>query len=431
MSEDERPPDAPEDEPDEAALFSSLAPTHTVVITGVRGREVDLQFPDGTQYTTTLRKRRRPAGAQRLPPAGRLKQQTFEEAKTLAAGLADGPKQRHWEPLEGEAGLMHRVDKKSPLMTVVRGGPLLDWLGLPATVEGVREELRRAGLPAVLLMHVLIGSSLELAEHNRVYVTVALDDLITDIGWTPRSAAERDGMRRRLWRWVALFDASEVIGTRPGTYTDPDTKEKLDMSSRDALLRVLGRRHSAQLAFDDSAPPLEITYVAGPWIERFRGNRQVLTYFNVDVRRLAAIPAGKPSGAWAQAIGLALHQEWRERVTHQRRTAFTRRQLLDLFPPEPSLDDILKSDKPNRARTYWREAVGLLKQERLIGYYREIGTASEKRQGWQHDWADAQQLDVRPPEEARAALAEVAAAAEAVKAKRGRARSPRRAASAV
>ena len=39
--------------------------------------------------------------------------------------------------------------------------PLLDWLGLPNTVDSLRGELRQAGLPAVLLLHVAIGAALD------------------------------------------------------------------------------------------------------------------------------------------------------------------------------------------------------------------------------------------------------------------------------
>ena len=275
-----------------------------------------------------------------------LPQQTFPEAKALAIGMADGPKLRRWKPVEGEIALWHQAEKAA-LKTKIGGPQLLDWLGAPATVESLREELRQAGLPSVLLLHTVLGASLERAEKNRLYVTVAVDDLITAIGWTPRSALERERRRRQVWRWLAILDSCQVIGQRPGKYRDPDTKREIDLTSLDALIRITGQRKPAQLAFDHSAPPLEVTYVAGPWIERWRGQRHILTYFG-DVRKLAAIPAGKPSGAWAQAIGLALQQKWRERASYAQERhvgqdkhltvdfgTFTRRELLDLFPPNP------------------------------------------------------------------------------------------------
>src|SRR5262249_19119987 len=127
-----------------------------------------------------------PAGPRYLPAA--LPQQTFPEAKALAIGMADGPQLRRRRPAEGGGALRHKVDGAT-LETKLTGGPLLDWLGMPNTVDSLRDELRRAGLPSVLLLHTVLGASLERAEKNRLYVTVAVDDLITAIGWKPRSSA--------------------------------------------------------------------------------------------------------------------------------------------------------------------------------------------------------------------------------------------------
>jgi hypothetical protein len=356
------------------------------------------------------------AGVLRLPAI--LPQQTAPELKAAAMGIADGPKLRRWQPIDGEVALRHAV-KGATLETKLESHPLLDWLGLPNTVESLRAELRQAGLPAVLLLHVAIGAALDKLIARRVYVHVSIDDLIEAIGWDPRSRREREAQRRTVWRWMALFDAMKVIGRRPGKYRDPDTREVIDLTSDDALIRITGKRVPAQLAFDDSAPPLEVTYVAGPWIEQWKNNHQVLTYFG-DVRKLASIPARRPSGAWAQAVGLALQQRWREgsasadvahvgedntltvRVKH-----FTRRELLDMFPPSPTVDDVLHSANPKRAQAYWREAIAQLKLAKVVGFYREADQPPAKRQGWAEAWLD-QPLDIRPTEEGRRAIARIA-----------------------
>jgi hypothetical protein len=164
-----------------------------------------------------------------------------------------------------------------------------------------------------------------------------------------------------------------------------------------------------------------------PWVQQWRGNHRVLSYFG-DVRKLAAIPAGKPSGAWAQAIGLALQQWWREksstaipaltgddnRLTVRFVQHPTRRLLLDMFPPTPTVDDILNSHDPGRAKSYWRDAITLLKQTGMIAHYRELGTVTLKRQGWAREWLD-QELDIRPDDEGKAAVAEIAHRARRVK----------------
>ena len=359
-----------------------------------------------------------------------LPQQTCPEVKTMAVALADGPRLRRWSRVDGELALVHMIDQTSTLKTKLLGTPLLNWLGLPLTATSLESELQRAGLPAVLLLHVCIGLAVE-----QMYVTVAIDDLISGVGWDPRSRAVREQMRRTIWRWLALFYSTEVIGQRRGTFRDPDTREVIDTLSRDPLLADAGREMPAQLAFDDSVPPLRVTFVAGRWINRFRNDHRVLTYFG-DVRKLAAIPAGKPSGQWAQAIGLALQQGWRERASRSqvahvgddkamtiRAPSFTRRNLLDTFPPKVTADEILDGKHPKRAKDYWREAIQLLRQHGLIGHYQELGKVAAERQGWAHDWLD-QQLDIRPNAEGKDAMAKIATRAGAARARRPRRRVP-------
>jgi hypothetical protein len=341
-----------------------------------------------------------------------IPQATFAEAKTAAMALADGPSMRRWSPVDGELALCHVVPNW-PLQTKVVGGPLLDWLHLPADAESLTRELQAAGLTAVLAWHICIGLALEHAQ-----VTVALDELIAAIGWNPHSTAERERMRSTWWRWIALFDSAQVIGKRPGQYRDARTRRILDLLSIDALIRITGRRLPAQLGFDESVPPSEVSFVAGPWLDQYRGNHQVLTYFG-DIRRLAAIPAGKPSGAWAQAIGLALHQLWRERSAtvrivrvgedkHQtpQFAPVTTKQLLDMFPPSPTVYEVLDGPHPKRAQLYWNEAVQLLRVAGIIGSYRQRSRVRAVRQGWREDWLN-QPLDIRPTEAGTEAAAEI------------------------
>jgi hypothetical protein len=268
----------------------------------------------------------------------------------------------------------------------------------------------------------VLGASLDKILANRAHVTVSIDQLVSAIGWEPRSRVERLAMRHRVWRWLALFDAMQVIGRRDGKWRDPDTHQILDLTSRDALIRITGRRDPAQLSFDEGTPPLEVSYVAGPWITQWLGNARVLTYFG-DVRKLAAIPAGKPSGMWAQAIGLALQQRWREHASYAqvahvgedksltiRTKPFTRRELLDLFPPTPTVDDVLRGPHPLRAQQYWQAAIKVLQRIGLVSYYRELTVLPGKRQGWTNAWLD-QPLDIRPSKDDTAVVAEIATSA--------------------
>ncbi len=352
-----------------------------------------------------------------------IPQQTFPEAKAVAIALADGPSGRRWNEIDGETSLVHRAGDAS-IETKLIGTPLLSWFGLSDTTDNLRSILKEMGLDAVLMLHVAIGAVLE--QTKRAYVSASIDELITAIGWEPRSTAERIAMRQRVWHWIAVFVSTEVIGCRPGRYTDPTSKQILDMTSRDPILVIAGRRMPVQLASDDSQPPLEVTFGAGAWLDPLRGNRQVLSYFG-NVRKLAVIPPGQTSGKWARALGLALQQCWRERASraHVSRVGednhitiysgpVTRRQLLTIFTPDPSADEILSSEHPKRAQTYWDQAIRLLKNQGIIGHYRELATLGTERKGWAGPWLD-QPLDIRPKLDLAQDVAEIAERAKAAK----------------
>lgn len=239
--------------------------------------------------------RKRPRG-DRTPIPESITQPTFIEARFAGQALADGPTQRYWEEASGEVALLHIIPD-APIQTKVRPSMSLEWLDKPATVESLKADLSSAGVPAIIAMHIALDMTIK---NERASLT--LDDMMSAIGWKPRSTAERAQKRQLLWRWILLFDSMLVIGRRPGTYKDPMTKQTLDLQSYDPLIRIVGRRSPMQSGlFDDSQPPIKVSIVAGQWVD----NPHVLTYFG-DVRRIGEIPAGKPSGACMQALLLVL-----------------------------------------------------------------------------------------------------------------------------
>jgi hypothetical protein len=213
-----------------------------------------------------------------------------------------------------------------------------------------------------------------------------------------------------------------VIGARRGRYKIGG--KWVDTISHDALFVVTGVERPEQPALDMSTPPLTVSIVAGPWLDRFRGNWQILSYFG-DVRRVAAIPSGKTPGLMAQSIGLALQQRWRELASYAevhgkdgqavvRFQPFTRSYLLNLFPSGTHVEDLLRGNDPNRTRRYWNEAIGLLEEAGVIGSYRELEPLPAGRQGWQKGWLD-QPLDIRPARADAEVVAEIAGSAKAAR----------------
>ncbi len=345
----------------------------------------------------------------------KLPQQTFMEARNPAIAIADGPFGRRWEEVSGETALRHAIPGAS-IQTKLTAKPVLDFSGLPTDYNGLRQELQNLELSTVLLLNVAICCVL-----SKPQVSVEIDELIRALGWKPRSVTERADMRRKVWNWLLLFDRLTVHGLRPRAYKDHLTKEKFDLTSSDALIKITGKRDPVQLGLGNLEPPIEVSWVAGPWLDKFRGNDQVLQYFG-DIRKIASIPAGKAAGAWAQSIGLTLNQLWRQRATRTetesvgevkhltaRFKPFTRLELLDMFRADPWVEDLLNSDKPHRAREYWDEAIRILKRDaQMISYYKELGAnpAEQRRKGWQEGWLH-QELDIRPRESDTKTVAEL------------------------
>jgi hypothetical protein len=381
------------------------------------------------------------AKRQRLPD--RIPQQTSQEVRSLAVAISDGHTLTRWEEVLGEVALRHVIAEEPFQVKFTPGPALMAWTGAELSEEVLREELGKCDLDAVLLFYETLGSAIAHLEGGEsLYVTVSLDDLILALGWDKaarRNAEERNKLRLKLWHWVMVFDGMKVIGQRPGKYRDPDTRRLLDLTSEDALIRVMGQRVSEDVRTPDDRPmPLEITFAAGPWVERFKGNRQILTEFG-NVRVLARIPSGKAAGAWARCIGMTLYQRWREGASRAtviengtqivRWKPFTRRGLLTgLFRAQPDVIEMLEGPNPMRAREYWDQAIQMLKLEGFIDKYSELESLPKSRKAWQEAWLD-QPLEIMPGDEPLEAAEEIMKSAQAFKSrgKKKRSRPPKKA----
>lgn len=347
-----------------------------------------------------------------------LPQPTFHEIRNASIALADGPTGRNWEQVLGETALRHVIPGE-PLQTKLVAGVSLQWWGTPFTYDELFQGLKEAGAPAALFLEIIVSYVIQEGTF-----TVKIDDLIKMIGWdmTARLNKEkRNQCRRQVWQWLLMCADLIIIGARPGTYRDPDTKEKEDLTSNDPFIMIAGKKMPKQMTFDGSETPREITIAPGEWIDRFRGKRHILPDFG-NVLLLAGIPADKPSGAWAQAIGMTLNQKWREasaarvELSHAgeenkltvRYPPFTRRELLETIPPRPEFDvrTILNGPNPKRAQEYWKKAISILKRRGQIGHCVERSRIPTTRTGWKEAWLD-QKLDIRPKEEGLQATAEI------------------------
>jgi hypothetical protein len=329
----------------------------------------------------------------------KIPQQTFLEARRVAEALADGPRLIGWESITGKIGLRH-IKTDQPLQARILLSSLQEEWQLPKSPEELRKELISLEQASLLLLNVVVGAALQ---HSQV--TASIDELISRIGLQPRSRQERSTMRSKVWRWLLLFDSINIYGKPAEESKDKNTPE----TSVDALIKIVDKQFvKASINNQEKLIPLEITWVAGSWVDQWRNNSEILSYFG-DLSKVAAVPTGKASGAWAQSIGLALHQLWRERTNANLSEImvktqltvtpkiFTRFQLLSLFRCEPWVVDLLESNNPNRAKKYWQEAIRKLKYESgIIGHYQELNPIANSRKGWTEFWLKEQKLDIRP-----------------------------------
>jgi hypothetical protein len=359
-----------------------------------------------------------------------LPQPTFPEVKRVARGLALGPGGIGWQDLLGEFALIHAEGEAEAHHLRLEGDLIPAWWGRPSDNASLRRELAETGHDGIALL--LLGVALVL-HSDAGHVDVEIDELISRIGIDPRSTAERKDTRLKAWRILTILGAMKVLGARRSAVRDRTTGKTVQLESSDPLLTVTAWRPvGAQIPLDAGVAPLKVTIVTSPWLARWRGNRAALQEFG-QLLAISEIPIGKPSGAWARAIGWALQQLWREQATRatygragddHRPTVhfrpFTRRELLEMFPPRPSVRDVLDGNDPRRAIDYWDAAIAELKacgadkgRQPIVSY---CGPTREwkrdrPRKGWAELWLD-EPLDLRPASEGTEALSTIARTAK-------------------
>lgn len=353
-------------------------------------------------------------------------QYTFPEIKALCVALADGPSGRWWSPSDQGASLVHVIPRgalqteyhpatSSALEYEYRGKP-------PGTVAEMRGWVRKPGQDGVLLAQIILGHALVSPKQP-----VRIDDLVNAL-FDCRSTAERNTRREWVWDTVCVIADMVVIGNRRGKYRDPDTKQLLETLIADRLITVLPCEIPCGAGDYPSGVPVSVGFDGGRWIEAFRHNASMLSYFG-NIMQIAGIPGRKPSMAWGRVIALNLNQWWREHAmdaelrsdvtigpSYQQESAqtfgftvkgakqLTRRLLLCggsgdaayyQVSPEWDVLKILESDRPARAKEYWGKAIAELIARGIVGHSRPLEDLPPGRERWAEAWLD-QPLDIRP-----------------------------------
>jgi hypothetical protein len=346
----------------------------------------------------------------KLPVVVRI--QTSAEITGSLRAISDGATGRNWTRSKGEVALIHSDPKKAHETKL--DAPSADW-----TYDLLEEQLKKVSEPECALQSQFVFEAV--LTHERAYLE--LDYLIRELGWRPRTTTERQEMRVIVYNRLCLLSQLSSHGERVEKYTDSITKKKQKIYGLGQLIYLLNPYFTEQQIKDGETIPTAVTVVAGDKLNEYRGNHKVLQDIG-NARRLAGLPTGQAQGDWAVSIGLALNYYWRQdasrvqlnRVGEDKLPSpmfnqFTRHQMLDMFPSVKfPVDDILESDTPNRARKYWDGAIKLLRKKGVISWVSP--SAQLPRQGWQKVWLYEEKLDIRPANEAKQNVIDIAKAAQ-------------------
>jgi len=381
-----------------------------------------------------------PPAKKRGPPrrgAAVVPYYTFPPLDALRLGLSDH-RGRYWRERPGE-GIFHDRDKAEFRVSYVSPGRSL--------AEHLQTLARHGGLESAMLAGVLTLHGLQ---HNGE--AIAIDDGLAEIGWARNRGQSRDDARRWFAEAALFMNGCNVTGSGWGRFRG------VDVSCRGPLFttRIHDPEQGALEGIGEPVP-LAFSVQAGDFLDAVRGEPSALHYCGT-LAALAGVPRGKPGGYWAAAAGMAGLQRWRELAPKPntkrghagednkptlRGQAMTRRYLLTTYLPGPrdegdererededarcpSVFDVLASKNPGRAKTYWNQAMAHLKAAGIVASADPKVYGSGKplpRYAWGDAWLD-EPLNLQPPPELLATLADINREAAAVR--RAEARRKRR-----
>lgn len=351
---------------------------------------------------------------------------TSQEMEALERAAADGKYGRNYDITPYPQALVHTVPGHIHQVRLEltpeeeEAGLTLDML-----TELARQQDADAALAILCIAHQLAPPA-PLPPRDYAGGEVHLDDVIEKIGWTPRSSEERRAMHKRIYQFILFGERAQVIGARAGTYVDKHTNQVIDTEVSAPLWRIHEREKPTQGSlFPEAAVPLKLELVISRTWATLLTSPQTAQYLPMG-EVLGAIPGGKPSGAWARVIGLALASFWRRNPTETVAGELlpTRRELLERYPPKTGpAEEVVFGENPAFALKYWCQALQILAKS---GFIEEEGEVTKSpadhlkelpRYQWGSQWL-AGTADIRPGAMMRQAVSSRATALQQARPRR-------------
>ncbi|RYG72438.1 hypothetical protein EON80_04120 [bacterium] len=329
---------------------------------------------------------------------------TAPEMDALERAAADGKYGRHYSSEEQLGIIQHAIPGASHLVRLsLTNTESMAGLTAEALEQLVHEQDADAALAFLYIARVL-APPLVVPDMGFGRGIIDFDDVLSKIGWDPRSTSERRDMHRKIYQFIMFGERAQVIGRRRGAYKDKHTGELIDTEISAPLWRIHETERPEQASlFPAHEIPVRVELVMSrTWIDLLTSGQTA--QFLPMGEMLGAIPGNKPSGAWARVIGLALASFWRRNprgaLSGQLRP--TRRELLERYPPKTgTVADVLSSKNPRRAVEYWCDALQILVSAGLLDpagetliSFKEM-RASLPTRDWSDQWLD-QKVEIYP-----------------------------------
>ena len=248
---------------------------------------------------------------------------------------------------------------------------------------------------ALLYVSRLMTEKQPSAQSPTTNIKVALDDIITAIGFDPRTTAQRAEMRRRVWAFIKFGARAEIVGQRSARYQDKLTGKEIETRIESSPWTIASRAMAEQRSlFPDGDIPLIVELAPSEEWMRLLLNPSTAQFLPC-AEILGTIPPARAAGAWARVIGLSLANLWRRKPREA--LAGTLRPsrkdlLLQYLPAVSNPRDVLNSSDPRHALRYWANALNILCECRFVERKGEAALSYEQmsdampRQDWQQDW---------------------------------------------
>lgn len=325
-----------------------------------------LTLPEGEKQGPQSAKK-----AQRINP-GPLPIQTGEEARTLEEAIACAPHRigyQFTQPTGGQPIARYSNPSRKGGYEVLISPPSGEAWGM-SELQAMTGRWDLFAVHAQMVVTAMLAANA--VKHAdgiargevKPSITVEVDEILEAMGRRRVDGAAKWNQARCMIRQRLLeISYAAVVGQRKKTYMDKATNAKIDTYQNEALFVVHDQETEwlyGQRSFDGSGIPVRLVIVGGSLWQRMARYDQMRQYIG-EVRHLAKLPIGQPSGQWAFCILRAALQMAREKRT--RRFEATRGELLLTFPPDETPQQLWDKGKTDKIKPRWGDAERLLRRE--------------------------------------------------------------------